>query len=284
MVAVPVLAGALLRMVNGVAGRPHRPEADRRHRPGRRPRRPPGRMVVRHRQLRAGAAARRRARRRPARPSRWRCRWPRAGIRRSIQGIALGIAGAGNSGTVFAALFAPGLAAAYRLEQRVRPRRHPARHRLRRLPRARQGQPRARRRRSRCRSTCGAPRSATPGGSCSSTRHLRRLRRPRLVAHHLLQRPVRAEPGDGRLLHRRLRLRRLAGAPGRRRARRPDRRHPDALDHVHRGGRRAGHRQLRPAAGLDGAAGLRRRHAGARHGQRRGVPARAAALPASRSA
>lgn len=30
-----------------------------------------------------------------------------------MQGIALGIAGAGNSGTVFAALFAPGLAAAY---------------------------------------------------------------------------------------------------------------------------------------------------------------------------
>ena len=30
-----------------------------------------------------------------------------------LQGIALGIAGAGNSGTVFAALFAPGLALAF---------------------------------------------------------------------------------------------------------------------------------------------------------------------------
>ena len=49
----------------------------------------------------------------PARPSPWRCRWPRAGIRREHQGTALGIAGAGNSGTVLAALFAPGLAVAF---------------------------------------------------------------------------------------------------------------------------------------------------------------------------
>ena len=43
----------------------------------------------------------------PAPRSRWRCRWPRAGTRREYQGFVLGIAGAGNSGTVLAALFAP---------------------------------------------------------------------------------------------------------------------------------------------------------------------------------
>ena len=46
----------------------------------------------------------------PAPASRWRCRWRAAGIRREYQGLAMGIAGAGNSGTLLATLFAPRLA------------------------------------------------------------------------------------------------------------------------------------------------------------------------------
>jgi hypothetical protein len=56
---------------------------------------------------------------------------------------------------------------------------------------------------------------------------LRRLRRPRLVAHDLLQHAVRTRREDGRLLHRRLRLRRFAGAADRWRRRRPHRRHQE---------------------------------------------------------
>ena len=49
----------------------------------------------------------------PAHLSPSRCRWCPTGIRREHQGIALGLAGAGNSGTVFASLFAPALAVAF---------------------------------------------------------------------------------------------------------------------------------------------------------------------------
>ena len=85
------------------------------------------------------------------------------------QGIALGIAGAGNSGTVFAALFAPGLAAAFGWNNVLGLAADPARRRLRRLP----GRSRKDAR------TAPPPKSlaeylavlqtATPGGSCSST-------------------------------------------------------------------------------------------------------------------
>ena len=49
----------------------------------------------------------------PAPPSRSRCRWPPSWYPPEHQGTALGLAGAGNSGTVLAALFAPGLAIAF---------------------------------------------------------------------------------------------------------------------------------------------------------------------------
>ena len=69
----------------------------------------------------------------PAPRSRSRCRWPRAGIRRSIRAPRSGIAGAGNSGTVFAALFAPGLAVAFGWNNVFGLAAHPAGRRLRRL-------------------------------------------------------------------------------------------------------------------------------------------------------
>ena len=69
------------------------------------------------------------------------------------QGTALGIAGAGNSGTVFAALFAPALAAMVRLVERVRAGGHPARPHARGLPRSRQGQRRVSAAASRCATT-----------------------------------------------------------------------------------------------------------------------------------
>ena len=84
------------------------------------------------------------------------------------QGIALGIAGAGNSGTVFAALFAPGLAAAFGWTNVLG---------LAAIPLAvafvtyvlvvREGA-RSDRRRSRSPSTPQSSASAMPGGSCSS--------------------------------------------------------------------------------------------------------------------
>ena len=86
------------------------------------------------------------------------------------QGTALGIAGAGNSGTVLAALFAPGLAAAFGWSQRLRAWRciplfvafvvyvlHG--QGCARLPAAQVA----------ARSTCRCSGSMTPGGSCSST-------------------------------------------------------------------------------------------------------------------
>ena len=86
------------------------------------------------------------------------------------QGIALGIAGAGNSGTVFAALFFPIARRRAGLDQRDRPGGDSADRRVHRLRRFRQG--RAERTapgsRSRNTSTCCA--SATPGGSCCSIR------------------------------------------------------------------------------------------------------------------
>ncbi len=64
-------------------------------------------------------------------------------------------------------------------------------------------------------------------------RHLRRLPRPGQHPARLFPRPVRPEPGDCRLLHRRLRLRRQPDAPARRRPRRSHRRHPQPADGVH---------------------------------------------------
>ena len=113
MVATPVLAGALLRIVMGMLVDHLKPKTRRPDRPGDRHGRAGLGLVVRHPQLPrdpacsgvalgvAGAAFA------VALPlaSRW---YPP-----QHQGTALGIAGAGNSGTALAALFAPGLAVAY---------------------------------------------------------------------------------------------------------------------------------------------------------------------------
>ena len=84
------------------------------------------------------------------------------------QGRALGIAGAGNSGTVLAALFAPTLAVAYGWINVLGLVVLPLLVVLR-LHGLRQGQPGTARRRSRCWTIPRYSRSATPGGSCSST-------------------------------------------------------------------------------------------------------------------
>ncbi len=114
MVATPVLAGAFLRVVLGVLVDRYKPKR-RRHRRRRS-------LVIAGLlaawTIGAGHASARRCcwaacSASPAPRSRWRCRWRRRGIRRSTRARRSGIAGAGNSGTVLAALFAPGLALAF---------------------------------------------------------------------------------------------------------------------------------------------------------------------------
>ena len=113
MVAVPVLAGALLRVVNGVLVDRLQPKRAGIIGQVVGHRRAAHRLVIRHPQLCPDSAASAScsgvagASFAVALPlaSRW---YPP-----EYQGIALGIAGAGNSGTVFAALFAPTLAAAF---------------------------------------------------------------------------------------------------------------------------------------------------------------------------
>ena len=85
------------------------------------------------------------------------------------QGTALGIAGAGNSGTVFAALFAPTLAAWYGWNNVLRAGADPAGHRLHRVHRHGEGQPGRAAAQDVQGIPRGAPGGAMPGGSCSST-------------------------------------------------------------------------------------------------------------------
>ena len=211
------------------------------------------------------------------------------GIRREHQGTALGIAGAGNSGTVLAALFAPALAVAFGWQNVRRPRRHSADA-------------------SRCWSSCSLAKdspdtrrrpSRSPRisrllkiGDCLVVhvllqRHLRRLRRPGVLADHLLQRRSTAcAPVHRRLLHRR-----RACSPARWCARWAAR-SPTAIGGVRALTMHVCRRRLRvcdrsriglPTIWL-AHAGVRRRHAGARHGQRRGVPTRARSASRARSA
>ena len=113
MVATPVLAGAILRPRDGRAGGSPQTQTRRGHRPDHRHRRPALGLAVGISQLSAGAVAGRGC---------W--AWPAPSFAVALplasrwyppehQGTALGIAGAGNSGTVLAALFAPSLAAAF---------------------------------------------------------------------------------------------------------------------------------------------------------------------------
>ena len=104
------------------------------------------------------------------------------------QGTALGIAGAGNSGTVLASLFAPSLAVAFGWSNVIGLAVDPAGRRSRRLYRFSR------------RTVPISPAPKTPVGLFRCVegrrrlvvhavlrRHLRRLRRPRLVAAHLFQ-------------------------------------------------------------------------------------------------
>ena len=85
------------------------------------------------------------------------------------QGIALGIAGAGNSGTVFAALFAPSLAVAARLAERPRPRRASRCCSCSRSSSSTRATARTRRRVNPCPIISRCCASSIAGGSCSST-------------------------------------------------------------------------------------------------------------------
>ena len=108
------------------------------------------------------------------------------------QGLAMGIAGAGNSGTALATFFGPRLAADLGLARRVRPGLDPAPGDARRLFRVRQGQPRP-------------ARAAAAGRLCRRAQagrhlvvlpalldHVRRVRRPGELPERVLSEPVRA--------------------------------------------------------------------------------------------
>ena len=229
MVATPVLAGAVLRIVTGVLADHLKPRLTAHHHADDRDRRARRLLGLRRRQL-----SRRRWRlascsASPARPSPSRCRSPPTGIRREHQGTALGIAGAGNSGTVLAALFAPSLAVALGWRNVLGLAIVPLADRARAVRPARQEQPARRRRASRSRTTprSSASRDAwwlmafycvTFGGFVGLS----------LVPADLFQRPVRPLAGRRRLLHRGLRVRRFVRPAVRRRGRRPDRRRQGA--------------------------------------------------------
>ena len=134
------------------------------------------------------------------------------------QGTALGIAGAGNSGTALAALF--GLVRRrLRLGERLRPRPDPCASSscfylmiAKDAPSARRPSPSPNT--SRC---CG---TRIPGGSCSSTRSPSAASSAWPRPSPSASTPIRAGSEDGRLLHRRLRVCRQPGAPhGRQRGR-----------------------------------------------------------------
>ena len=185
----------------------------------------------------------------PARPSRSRCRSPRAGIRPSTRARRSASPGPAIPARCFAALVRPG---ARRLASAGRTcsgwRSIPLVAHARGLPRARQGQRRRARRRSRSRDYLGVLRigdawwfmvfyGVTFGGFVGLASSLTIYFNDQYGLH----------AGDGRLLHRRLRVRRLAGAPARRRARRPRRRRALAHRHVRRRGLGAGARSASAA-------------------------------------
>ena len=191
MVAVPVLAGALLRVVIGVLVDRLKPQARRDHRPGDRASpacSSPGWSASTASPACSALAS---CSASPARRSPWRCRWPRAGIRRSTR--------ASRSASPAPAIRAP---CSPRCSRRASP-----------SPSAGTtcSASRSSRWSSPSSSTSSSPRTARPrrrprrwmeylAGAAHRRRlvvhvllrrHLRRLRRPRLLADHLLQRRVR---------------------------------------------------------------------------------------------
>ena len=231
------------------AGRPHRAQAHRRDQPADRHRRPARRLAA------SGSTAS---------PARWRSasilgfagasfavalplasRW----YPPEHQGKAMGIAGMGNSGTVLRRAVRADPGQAVRLERGARPRR---------ASRSRscfvvymvagQGRPDAARAQAARRLSRAAQGQAdawwfmlfygvTFGGFVGLAASLSIYFTDQFGA----------DPGHRRLLHRGLRVRRLAGAPDRRRAGRPDRRHQDADRRLHRRRADAGGDQHRAA-------------------------------------
>ena len=190
----------------------------------------------------------------------------------------MGIAGAGNSGTVLTTLLAPRLAERVRLARGVRPRAHPGDARVGGVRAARQGAARA--------GHAGPP--ARPAQRPARTRrlapvrplrrHVRDVRRARLLPADLLPRPVRDQQGRRRHARRRRRGARLAPAAARRLPRRPGRRHHGPHRRL-RGRRRAAAVHVRaPRAGRHGHR-VHPGHGHVRDRQRRGLPARRRALP-----
>ncbi len=122
------------------------------------------------------------------------------------QGKAMGIAGAGNSGTVLAALIAPVMAVTFGWTNVFGFALIPLVLTLvlftwlaKNAPSGRKPNPWP---------TTSRPWAiVTAGGSCFLQRDLRRFHRPGQRPARLFQRPIRPEPGHRRLLHRRLRLR-----------------------------------------------------------------------------
>ena len=107
----PVLAGALLRIVMGVLVDHLKPKLAGRHRPGHRDRCPLRGLefgIQLHRRCSPWASSPGL----PGPPSRWRCRWPRAGIRRA-PGHHAGHRRRRQLRHRLTALFGPGLAAAF---------------------------------------------------------------------------------------------------------------------------------------------------------------------------
>ena len=195
------------------------------------------------------------------------------------QGTALGIAGAGNSGTVFAALFAPSLAAAfgwinviglaaipvtialavYLVAAKDSPNKPPAKSWGEYLAVLRNGDA----------WWFMFFYSVTFGGFSGLTSSLAiyfnsQYGLPPITAGYLTAACVFA----GSLVR-----------PVRRHRRGQRRRDSDVVDPVSDRCRRPDRRKLRSAAGVDGARRLYHRHAGIGHGQRCGVPTRAAAIP-----
>ena len=167
------------------------------------------------------------------------------------QGLAMGIAAAGNSGTVVTNLIAPRLAASIGWQGVMAVAMIPltialivfvllAKESPRRGPRAGHGAVPAR--------AAGArPLVVLP----ALLGDLRRLRRPGQLPAADAPRPVPGDAGHRRAPHRARRRRRQPVAPGRRHRRRPGRRRAAALDAARRDRRRL--RRLRDAAGAAGA-------------------------------
>ena len=194
------------------------------------------------------------------------------------QGLAMGIAGAGNSGTALATFFGPRLAQVWGWHAVFGLALDPAAGDACRFLRLRQGQPQP----------AGAAAAGGLRRRAPDARHLvvlpvlldhvRRLRRAGQLPERLLPEPVRALQGPGGQLRHALRHRRLVPAAAGRLPRRPLRRRPDADWAVPRRGRDHARAGDAAAAGA-GTLAVVRGHGAAGHGQRRRVPARPAAVP-----